>query len=141
MYEGNLSPQPLSTPVDHSEHPHKSRLVDKVRATARSLDAIDHLGPEAVVSFVDGEMSPKAMQRVRAHMAHCAQCRAEVHKQFRAVLWVRNHTQQEEEMHAPQDLLARLNAIGSSCDIHPRPTPALKIEQLRRAFKRSSGVE
>ncbi|WP_293771711.1 anti-sigma factor [uncultured Corynebacterium sp.] len=124
-------------------------LLDKVRAKARRLDSIDHLGPEAVVSFVDGEMSPKAMHRVRVHMVHCKECRDEVHRQRGAAEWVRQ-CDVSQEVRAPRDLLSKLNDIAS------RPatagpdaaTPAHKPEQdmldkldtLRRALRRGRGA-
>ncbi len=122
----------------------RQRLVEKVKSRARRLDSIDHLGPEAVVSFVDGEMPPKAMHRVRVHLVHCPECRAEVHRQRGASEWVRT-CNVEAQVRAPRDLLAKLNGIAQA-PLQPGPdaaTPVFrpeqdmldKLETLRRALR------
>ena len=68
----------------------QAKARDKAKAKARRSDTIGHLGPEAVVAFVDGEMEPKFMHRVRIHLVHCAECRADVHQQRHASEWVRH---------------------------------------------------
>ena len=68
----------------------QAKARDRAKAKARRSDTIGHLGPEAVVAFVDGEMEPKFMHRVRIHLVHCAECRADVHQQRRASEWVRH---------------------------------------------------
>ncbi|OLT48216.1 hypothetical protein BJF85_13370 [Saccharomonospora sp. CUA-673] len=40
-----------------------------------------HLLPDAVVAFVDNEMSPAATERAAEHVAHCPWCAADVDAQ------------------------------------------------------------
>ena len=48
--------------------PAQAKARDKAKARARRSDSIGHLGPEAVVAFVDGEMEPKAMHLSLIHI-------------------------------------------------------------------------
>ena len=122
----------------------QAKARDKAKAKARRSDTIGHLGPEAVVAFVDGEMEPKFMHRVRIHLVHCAECRADVHQQRHASEWVR-HCEDSAKVKAPQSLLAKLAGIATE-EIAPGPdatTPAHwpqqdfldKVEMVVRAIK------
>ncbi|GGL95783.1 anti-sigma factor family protein [Nakamurella endophytica] len=44
----------------------------------------DHLGLDAIVAYVDGELSLTAFQRAAAHVSHCPSCAAEVAEQTSA---------------------------------------------------------
>ncbi|WP_165241861.1 anti-sigma factor family protein [Corynebacterium lizhenjunii] len=90
----------------------RTKVLERLKDHARSRDHIGHLGPEAVVAFVDGEMDHKATHRVRIHLVHCDECRAEVHRQRGAAAWVRECSG-ASDMHAPVDLLAKLHNIAS----------------------------
>ncbi|WP_414935625.1 anti-sigma factor family protein [Amycolatopsis sp. cmx-11-51] len=48
-----------------------------------------HLLPDAIVAFVDGELSLGAQDRASAHIAHCQSCAAEVAAQRQAVTAVK----------------------------------------------------
>lgn len=122
----------------------QAKARDRAKAKARRSDTIGHLGPEAVVAFVDGEMEPKFMHRVRIHLVHCAECRADVHQQRRASEWVR-HCAESATVKAPQSLLAKLAGIATE-GVAPGPdaaTPAHrpqqdfldKVEMVVRAIK------
>ena len=108
----------------------QAKARDKAKAKARRSDTIGHLGPEAVVAFVDGEMEPKFMHRVRIHLVHCAECRADVHQQRHASEWVR-HCADSAAVKAPQSLLVKLAGIATE-EVAPGPdaaTPAHRPQQ------------
>ncbi|MDY3127861.1 MAG: zf-HC2 domain-containing protein [Corynebacterium sp.] len=88
-------------------------FIEKAKATARKLDSIGHLGPEAIVAFVDGEMDTKAAHRVRVHLVHCAECRNEILKQRGTAAWVRENDG-SIHMRASQDLVERLTSIANA---------------------------
>jgi anti-sigma factor RsiW len=76
-----------------------------------------HLLPDAVVAFVDGELSATAHDRASAHMARCPQCLAEIVAQRQAASAV-------QAAHAPvvpAALLATLRAIPQQVDIPSTP--------------------
>lgn len=97
----------------------RKRIRKKAQSRARRHDAIGHLGPEAVVAFVDGEMDCKSTHRVRVHLVHCPECRREVHTQRGASEWVR-HCDEDADIHIPQDLFHKLTSIATT----PQPEPA-----------------
>lgn len=76
------------------------------------IGMIDHLTPESVVAFVDGELTEGAAHRVRVHLVHCPECRHEVHSQ-RAAAEIVRESNVEECVRAPQSLVERLTRIAS----------------------------
>jgi anti-sigma factor RsiW len=72
-----------------------------------------HLAQEAIVAYVDRELSGGASARADRHLARCAQCRTAVQAQREA----------KEALHAsvdvavPGDLLSRLCAIPFTADV------------------------
>ena len=48
------------------------------------LNAGQHLGVDAVVAFVHGELGPAARGRAAAHLTVCQSCTAEVAAQYQA---------------------------------------------------------
>lgn len=66
-----------------------------------------HLLPDAVVAFVDGELSPTAYDRAASHMARCRPCAAEIIAQRQA----RTAVQSADSPSVPAGLLASLRAI------------------------------
>jgi anti-sigma factor RsiW len=76
-----------------------------------------HLLPDAVVAFVDGELSPVARQRAAAHLGRCAACAAELATQRQASTAVR--TAAAPGM--PAGLLAALRNIPSDTDLPSGP--------------------
>ncbi|MGW5055050.1 zf-HC2 domain-containing protein [Actinokineospora sp. NPDC004072] len=76
-----------------------------------------HLLPDAVVAFVDGELSPGAHQRAADHAARCPCCSAEIAAQRQARAAVRS----ADAPGAPAGLLAALRAIPHEVDLPSAP--------------------
>ncbi|RKT52648.1 anti-sigma factor family protein [Saccharothrix australiensis] len=76
-----------------------------------------HLLPDAVVAFVDGELSASAHGRASAHLARCPFCAAEAYSQRQA----RSAVRAAETPSAPAGLLARLGAIPQEVDLPSAP--------------------
>jgi anti-sigma factor RsiW len=76
-----------------------------------------HLLPDVVVAFVDGELSPTAHDRASAHIAKCAVCRTEIAAQRQAASAV----QAANAFSAPAGLLASLRAIPEQVDMPEMP--------------------
>lgn len=71
------------------------------------VNAGQHLALDAVVAFVDGELSLAAHERAAAHVAGCAMCSAEVAAQRQA----RSAVRSANSPATPAALLAALQAI------------------------------
>ncbi|MCP2261890.1 putative zinc-finger [Streptoalloteichus tenebrarius] len=78
---------------------------------------VQHLAPDAVVAFVDGELSPTAHDRAAAHLARCPQCAAEAATQRQARAAVRAAA----APHVPTGLLAALRDIPRNTELPPPP--------------------
>jgi len=76
-----------------------------------------HLLPDAVVAFVDGELSATAHDRAAAHMARCTQCLADVVAQRQAASAV----QSADTPGVPAALLATLRAIPQRVEMPAAP--------------------
>jgi len=76
-----------------------------------------HLLPDAVVAFVDGELSATAHDRASAHMARCSQCLSEIVAQRQAASAV----QAADAPVVPAALLATLRAIPQQVDVPSAP--------------------
>ncbi|MFE0028703.1 anti-sigma factor family protein [Amycolatopsis sp. NPDC059021] len=76
-----------------------------------------HLLPDAVVAFVDGELSLGAMDRAAAHIARCASCAADVTAQRQVVAAVKRAG--EPSMSA--GFLASLRAIPEQTELPSAP--------------------
>lgn len=72
----------------------------------------DHLATEAVVAYVDGELSVGAHQRASAHLAGCEQCTLEVHAQQQARAALRT----SGDVRMPSSLLGALCRIPDAAD-------------------------
>ncbi len=72
-----------------------------------------HLMPDAVVAFVDGELSASAFDRASAHIARCPLCAAETTEQRQA----RDAVAAAEAPRMPAGLLAALRAIPTDTDL------------------------
>lgn len=79
------------------------------RGLRKRFSSTDHLSPEAVAAFTDGELSDTAMRRARVHLVQCAECWAEVVAQRRTSQRVRGCN--DEDLHAPQSLVERLTQL------------------------------
>jgi anti-sigma factor RsiW len=71
-----------------------------------------HLMPEAVVAYVDGELTATAWDRASSHVARCPYCAAEVGAQRQARAAVRS----ADTPAAPDWLLASLRAIPENTE-------------------------
>ncbi|HEX4224402.1 MAG TPA: zf-HC2 domain-containing protein [Pseudonocardiaceae bacterium] len=76
-----------------------------------------HLMPDAVVAFVDGELSPLARQRASEHIAKCPFCANETSTQRQA----RSAVQSAGDPGAPAGLLAALRAIPIDTELPGGP--------------------
>jgi anti-sigma factor RsiW len=76
-----------------------------------------HLVPDAVVAFVDGELSAGAHDRAAAHLARCPSCAAEAAAQRQARLAVRS----ADTPSVSDTLLASLRAIPQQVDLPGGP--------------------
>lgn len=76
-----------------------------------------HLLPDAVVAFVDGELSATAHQRAAAHLSRCGFCALETYTQQQARMAVRAAAAPA----APAGLLDRLGAIPQEVDLPSAP--------------------
>ena len=74
--------------------------------TKREFNSTDHLNPEAVAAFVDGELSDAAFRRAARHLEDCEECSAEVDAQRRAANRLR--VVDNSSVHAPVSLVERL---------------------------------
>lgn len=72
-----------------------------------------HLLPDAVVAFVDGELSPGAHERAAAHIARCPVCASDTTVQRQA----RDAVQAADAPRMPAGLLAALRAIPTDTDL------------------------
>lgn len=72
-----------------------------------------HLLPDAVVAFVDGELSATAHDRAASHIARCPVCAADTTVQRQA----RDAVQAAEAPRMPAGLLAALRAIPTDTDL------------------------
>lgn len=122
--------RPLTLPSIFSEA--QAKVRDKAKARAQRADTIGHLGPEAVVAFVDGEMPAKYAHRVRIHLVHCAECRAEIYHQRNAAEWVRECCV-ESHVRAPDSLMAKLAGIAHD-GAGPGPNAEEPAHQPRQDF-------
>jgi hypothetical protein len=76
-----------------------------------------HLMPDAVVAFVDGELSPLARQRASEHIAKCPFCMSETKTQRQA----RSAVRSAGDPGAPAGLLAALRAIPIDTELPGGP--------------------
>jgi anti-sigma factor RsiW len=76
-----------------------------------------HLMPDAVVAFVDGELSANARDRVAAHMLSCSFCAAEIHAQRQA----RSAVRSADAPSISAGLLASLRAIPQNTELPGMP--------------------
>ncbi len=84
-----------------------------------STDAFgpDHLGPDAVVAFVDDELARRPHERAVLHVDSCPECAAEVVAQRRA----RSALRGADCPSLPSSLLSALRSIPQSAELPPVP--------------------
>ncbi|MGZ6833362.1 MAG: anti-sigma factor family protein [Mycobacteriaceae bacterium] len=61
----------------------RGRGTGRVRGALSAFSSSEHVATEAVVAYVDGELSMTAYQRAAAHVSSCAECAADVDAQER----------------------------------------------------------
>jgi len=89
-----------------------------------------HLAADAIVAFVDGELSLSAHERAARHLANCRMCTAEVAAQRQASTAARNAGAPA----VPQTLLAALHDIQqSAADADNRDAPR-ELAELREMY-------
>jgi anti-sigma factor RsiW len=76
-----------------------------------------HLLPDAVVAFVDGELTANARDRVASHMISCPCCAAEIASQRQA----RARVRAADAPSTPAGLLASLRAIPQNTELPGMP--------------------
>lgn len=76
-----------------------------------------HLLPDAIVAFVDGELSPGAQERAATHIMRCGACAADVTAQRQA----REAVHDSQAPAIPAGLLASLSSIPQTTDISSGP--------------------
>lgn len=76
-----------------------------------------HLLPDAVVAFVDGELTPRAHERASEHVARCPGCAAEVAAQRQ----VRTAMHSCDSPAMPAGLLASLRSIPQNTELPSAP--------------------
>lgn len=97
---------------------HRARSVgERVIGHAGHALGEEHLGTEALVAFVDGELTPGARQRAAAHVTGCVECGNEVRAQVQA----RSAVRAAPVPRAPLGLLGALHGIPgeSACHVWP----------------------
>lgn len=78
-------------------------------AAKRTFSSTEHLNPEAIAAYVDGELSPSAARRAAQHVTECEECRVEVNAQRGAAARLRKCD--DVDMHAPESLMRRLTLM------------------------------
>ena len=120
---------------------------EKKKRSTRPRRRFDHLGPEAVAAFVDGEMSRKSAHNARVHLVLCDNCRADVHRQRKAAQALRN-CNHDDQVQASESLLDSLRRIAAETDnaaktkqdngrVNKQPELLERIEKLARAMRRN----
>jgi hypothetical protein len=77
----------------------------------------DHLSPEAVVAFVDGELGERPYDRATRHLAECGECAAQVVAQGQARAALRSARCPS----LPSSLITSLRSIPQDTDLPPAP--------------------
>jgi len=90
--------------------------------SASSVWGSDHLGPDAIVAFVDDELAPGARRRALAHLSGCGECAAEVVEQTQARIFLKASSVPS----TPSSLLASLRDIPSHAEL-PAPPAGLAV--------------
>jgi len=93
----------------------------------------DHLGLDAIVAYVDGELSLTAFQRVSAHLWGCPRCAAEVADQSVAQQMIRSAGLPR----MPGSLLDALKSIPVALPTQ-RPAPGLAVDSISGQVSRSA---
>lgn len=104
-------------PADVGGRGSMGRQWPSVRLTGGLQLPESHLLPDAVVAFVDGELSPRAHGRAAIHLARCASCAAEAAAQRQARAAVHSCGMPD----VPAGLLASLRSIPLNTELPSAP--------------------
>ncbi|WJY97302.1 anti-sigma factor family protein [Corynebacterium fournieri] len=108
------------------------------------FNSTDHLNPEAVAAFVDGELSDAAFHRAVRHLDVCEECMAEVDCQRRAANRLR--VVDDSAVHAPASLVERLAGLRledvahGACGEEQKGTLREHLDTVSSALKSSLGA-
>lgn len=95
----------------------------------RQFGSTEHLSPEAIAAFVDGELRMNAHLRAAHHLSLCAHCASEVDGQSRARAALRDC----DPVQVPRGLLGLLAKIPQCPEEEPTPPPPEPfVDQERR---------
>ncbi|WPF66972.1 MULTISPECIES: hypothetical protein [unclassified Corynebacterium] len=132
---------------DTHEREHRGGQPRKKRP--RVFASVDHLNPEVVAAFVDGELCEVALHRARVHLVHCGECRGEVHRQ-RLAAEALHEANWTADVRPPRELLGRLHDIakgacapGPGAEAVPTPQPETvldKLEVFMRTMRKNTGL-
>ncbi|MBV7295063.1 zf-HC2 domain-containing protein [Corynebacterium sp. TAE3-ERU12] len=105
---------------------HREVTVSAPQKKRRSpeFSSTDHLGVQAVASFVDGELPPVAHRRATAHLLACSECRHEVARQRQAARRLRD----SGNIHIPAELRSRLASFTEG-EISPNGPDASHLDR------------
>ncbi|WP_225443338.1 zf-HC2 domain-containing protein [Lolliginicoccus lacisalsi] len=102
-------------------------------APRRTFSSTEHLSPEAVAAYVDGELAMGPHLRASAHIAQCGECRDQIHAQSQA----RAALRRADPVGAPASLLSALARIPTNDqDVAPGFPVAAPSPQRKRRRKR-----
>lgn len=96
-----------------------------------------HLALDALVAFVDGELTPHAYDRAAAHIAGCVSCRADAAAQRQARSAIRAA---DTPSMSPQ-FLRSLQSIPSEAELPDQPDELALTEDGRLVTRNSRGAE
>jgi hypothetical protein len=82
-----------------------------------SVWGTDHLGPDAIVAFVDDELASGARRRALTHLAGCGECASDVVEQTQARIFLKASSVPS----TPTSLLASLRDIPSHAALPAAP--------------------
>lgn len=86
----------------------KNFLKCRKEFIVNKLSDVDHLSPETVVSYIDGELSAKSQFLVTKHLLVCKQCAKAVSEQKKVSGTINKCC---KKVDLPQNLLKNLNNI------------------------------
>nr|WP_212763540.1 zf-HC2 domain-containing protein [Gordonia araii] len=113
------------TPAASSLRPNQDYRAPGTQG-GRPFASTEHLSPEAVAAYVDGELAGTAVARADAHLKLCAMCAAAVDSQTAARAALR---ESGSAITAPMDLLGQLSRI---------PTREFDVNQVAARVEESS---
>lgn len=87
------------------------RLPGPAPRKKRAFASTEHLSPEAVAAFADGELSAAALHRARVHVVLCDECRGEVYQQRAAAEQLKDRTAGDCAVCAPRSLVEKLTRV------------------------------